>query len=197
MEAKKSLEPDYFKGVYNASDDPWDFETSEYESSKYKATLAAIPKDKYENALEIGCSIGVLTEILAKKCHNLLSIDVSEKALKIAKERCKNLDHVSFKNMNFKDELPDDQFNLILISEVAYYLSPEDWNQTMARLLKIMKPDAIVILVHWLPEVYDYPQTGDEVHESFKKTMNAKMTNILSQREENYRMDVWERSLKP
>jgi len=44
MNEKKSLDPEYFKGVYDASEDPWNFETSEYEAKKYAATIAALPK---------------------------------------------------------------------------------------------------------------------------------------------------------
>ncbi|MFC6269861.1 SAM-dependent methyltransferase [Frigoriflavimonas asaccharolytica] len=77
MENFETLRPDYFEKVYAANEDPWDFETSAYEAEKYAATITALPKDKYKNALEIGCSIGVLTELLAKKCEKLLSIDVS------------------------------------------------------------------------------------------------------------------------
>ena len=68
---KTSLAPEYFEDVYNANDDPWNFASSEYEAAKYAATLAALPREKYASAFEIGCSIGVLTEKLAARCENL------------------------------------------------------------------------------------------------------------------------------
>src|SRR6478609_8966907 len=60
-----SLPPDYFERVYREADDPWRFASSPYEAAKYAATLAAVPRARYRNAFEIGCSIGVLTERLA------------------------------------------------------------------------------------------------------------------------------------
>jgi len=42
MNKKKSLNADYFKDVYDAQDDPWNFETSPYEAEKYQATIAAL-----------------------------------------------------------------------------------------------------------------------------------------------------------
>lgn len=83
MDKKQSLDSEYFKGVYNASDDPWNFETSEYEAAKYAATIAALPKGYYENVLELGCSIGVLTKLLHAKVDHLLATDISDKALRI------------------------------------------------------------------------------------------------------------------
>lgn len=194
MEKKQSLDSEYFKGVYDANEDPWNFETSEYEAAKYAATISALPKEHYENVLEIGCSIGVLTQLLAQKSSYLLATDISEKALDLASKRCGNLENVSFKKLNFQNELPEDHYDLIMVSEVAYYLSPNDWESTMKNLYNILKPDGNIVLVHWLPEVHDYPQTGDEVHNSFEKLMKEKMTNVFSDRAENYRIDVWAKS---
>ena len=193
MDDKKTLDAEYFKKVYDANDDPWNFTTSEYEAAKYKATIAALPKESYENAFEIGCSIGVLTRLLAKKCRQLLATDISQKALDQAIDRCKDLNNITFEKLNFPDELPEEKFDLIMISEVAYYLTAGDWDFAMEHLYKKMLPGANVVLVHWLPEVHDYPQTGDQVHERFKEFMKGKMKNVFSSRAENYRIDVWEK----
>jgi len=193
MNKKQSLNSDYFKEVYDANEDPWNFETSEYEAAKYAATIAALPKKHYENVLEIGCSIGVLTQLLAQKSTQLLATDISQKALELASRRCADLKNISFKKLNFQNELPDDQYDLIMISEVAYYLSSTDWESAIVSLFDRVKSNGNIVLVHWLPEVHDYPQTGDEVHESFEKLMQVKMTNVFSNREENYRIDVWEK----
>lgn len=193
MKDKKSLDTDYFKKVYAANNDPWNFETSEYEAQKYRATLQALPHERYKNALEIGCSIGVLTKLLAERCDHLLATDVSEKALDQARERCKYLNNITFKKAQFPQKLPEDQFDLIMVSEVAYYLSPEDWNLAMQKFLKIMPKSGNLVLVHWLPEVHDYPQTGDQVHNSFAEFMKGKMNNVYQTRAENYRIDVWEK----
>ena len=193
MENKHSLDSKYFKDVYDANDDPWNFETSEYEASKYAATIAALPRAQYDNVLEIGCSIGVLTKLLAEKSKRLLATDISEKALNLALKRCSPLKNVSFEKLNFQERLPDDQFDLIMVSEVAYYLSSEDWVATISRLIEHTKESGHVVLVHWLPEVHDYPQTGDEVHDTFEKTVKGKMLNVFSDRAQTYRIDVWEK----
>jgi cyclopropane fatty-acyl-phospholipid synthase-like methyltransferase len=194
MNSKKSLNADYFKEVYDANDDPWNFETSEYEAAKYAATLKALPREKYQNALEVGCSVGVLTALLAQKTEKLLATDVSQKALNAAKMKCRELPDVTFKCMSFPAELPDEQYDLIMISEVAYYLSVDDWEFAVNGLYNRLLRHGDIVLVHWLPEVLDYPQTGDQVHNAFGKLMKDKLTNVYSKREENYRIDVWTKS---
>lgn len=193
MENKKTLDSDYFEQVYAANDDPWNFQTSEYEAEKYAATIKALPKKKYGNALEIGCSIGVLTQQLAEKCSRLLATDVSEKALEKAREMCRDLPNVDFKAMSFPHHLPQEKYDLIVVSEVAYYLSQEDWKLAIGKMFEILNEKGEIILVHWLPEVHDYPQTGDEVHQVFSAEIKDTMKNVFSSRAEKYRIDVWEK----
>ncbi len=193
MTIKQTLTEKYFEDVYAAKDDPWDFTTSEYEAKKYEATLNALPREKYENVFEIGCSIGVLTEKLAAKCERILAVDVSEKALAQARERCANLPHIRFEKMSVPQEFPGETFDLILISEVGYYLAPGDWRDAMGKAFSHLAAKGQIALVHWLPPVHDYPQTGDEVHDSFAEFAGGKMRKINEKREENYRLDVWEK----
>ncbi len=190
---KKTLTEEYFADVYAANDDPWDFETSEYEAEKYAATLNALPRENYANAFEIGCSIGVLTEKLAAKCAKLLAVDVSEKALEKARARCENLPQIIFKKMSVPNEFPDAHFDLILISEVGYYLAPDDWRNLMEKSFAHLTGKGQIALVHWLPFVHDYPQTGDEVHDSFTEFAKNKMRNLSEKCTEKYRLDVWEK----
>jgi len=193
MSERKTLTPEYFEQVYAANDDPWDFTSSEYEAKKYAATLAALPREKYQNAFEIGCSIGVLTERLAERCDELLAVDVSEKALEQAQKRCANLLNVRLRMMSVPNEIPDEVFDLILISEVGYYLAPADWLAAMRKVFARLANGGQVALVHWTPPVHDYPQTGDAVHDSFAEFAADKMRNLKSFREEKYRLDVWEK----
>ncbi len=190
---KKTLNPAYFDKVYEANADPWNFQTSVYEAEKYRATLAALPRENYKNAFEIGCSIGVLTKKLTEKCQSLLAVDVSEKALEQAKKRCQHLSNVCIEKMNFPDESPSKKFELILVSEVGYYLAPPDWKKALAKIFAHLTEKGQVILVHWTPFVHDYPQTGDAVHDSFADFAKDKMKHLRGARAEKYRLDVWEK----
>lgn len=193
---EKTLTPEYFENVYNNSDDPWDFATSDYEAAKYAATIAALPKEKYESAFEIGCSIGVLTSKLAERCERLLSVDVNDSALAKARERNRDLSSVKIKKMFVPDEFPSEKFDLIVVSEVGYYLSIEDWKKLSDKIFDKLKTNGDVILIHWTHFVEDYPQTGDEVHESFERYAAEKLTRIKAERTADYRLDVWRKADK-
>lgn len=188
-----TLTPDYFDKVYAANADPWGFETSEYERGKYADTLHSLPRPKYNNAFEIGCSLGVLTAQLAPRCGRLLAVDGSDAPLTRARELCRHLPDVEIRQMQVPDQFPDGLFDLILISEVGYYWSPGDFQKAQATILQRLEPGGQLMLVHWTPPVHDYPLTGDEVHEAFLKLPGLK--RLSGHREETYRLDVLEKTV--
>jgi trans-aconitate methyltransferase len=193
MTSSQSLPASYFDALYQTDPDPWKFETSEYEAQKYAATLAALPKSRYSAALEIGGSIGVLTQQLAHRCDALLSIDIAKLAQDQAIQRCQQLPQVEFKLMNFPHQYPEQKFDLILVSEVGYYWCREDLQTAQQRMFELLQPGGNLLLVHWLPISPDYPLTGDEVHDSFIECVPVSFRHLQSQQNINYRLDLFER----
>lgn len=189
----QSLPPSYFEKMYRENPDPWQFETSEYEAKKYAATIATLSNPRYRSALEIGGSIGVLTEKLAGRCDNLLSIDVSETAQAKAIQRCQHLPQVRFQIMQVPQQFPDASFDLILVSEVGYYLSLPDLQKAQAHILNHLELGGHLLLVHWTLYARDYPLSGDDVHKSFLQLSPKPLHHVIGQREEQYRLDLFER----
>jgi LmbE family N-acetylglucosaminyl deacetylase len=185
-----TLSRDYFETLYTGSEDPWSFETSEYELAKYVATVNAIPAGDYYSGLELGCSIGVLTEMLAGKCKELTAMDISEVALKRAKNRLKETPSVRFILGGIPDDFPAGQHDLIIISEVGYYLSKEDLLTLRQQVTDALSENGVVVLVHWTHFVKDYPLTGDQVHECFADTV---LQHLEGKRTDDYRLDVFKK----
>ena len=192
---QSTLNQAYFDAVYAASDDPWSFATSPYEQQKYEATLAALPRAHYEDVFEIGCSIGVLTRRLAERCDRLVAVDASELPLKAARKRLASFPAVTIRQLKIPDEFPDQSFDLILLSEVGYYLSIPDLGRARQLLIDHLRPDGHLLLVHWTPFVPDYPLTGDQVHDFFLETAQegGPLTHLTHQRESTYRLDLFQK----
>ena len=190
-----TLPKTYFDDVYRANNDPWSFETSDYERRKYEATVKALPNAHYHNAFEIGCSIGVLTQMLADRCDQLLAVDASELPLTAAHARLATYPNVTIRQMSIPVEFPDGPFDLILLSEVGYYLSREDLAHARQLMIDAMSPNGHLLLVHWTPLVPDYPLTGDEVHDFFGEfaQSDGPLNHVLNQRKETYRLDLFQK----
>jgi len=188
---KPTLPRDYFDRLYQSDADPWNFATKDYEHQKYAATLDNLPRERYQNALELGCSIGVLTQMLAARVDSLLAVDAAQIAVDAARARCAALANVQVKRATLPDEFPDGQFDLILMSEVGYYFALPDLKQLSERVLSGLQSGGDLVLVHYLPDVPDYPLRGDDVHDFFLDL--AGLNHLSGLRAERYRLDCFRR----
>lgn len=159
-----TLGPDYFADMYAAADDPWGLTTRWYEQRKYALTVAALPEERYRNALEAGCSVGVLTERLAARCDRLLAVDSAPAAVAHAAQRNAHSTHVAVERRILPGDWPSGTFDLIVISEIGYYFDSADFDQLTTCAAGALEPGGTLVAVHWRHPVADYPRSGDEVH---------------------------------
>jgi SAM-dependent methyltransferase len=189
----------YFDRLYAEKPDPWDFGASPYEAAKYAATLAALPRPRYRSALEIGCSIGILTTDIAGRCDAVLAVDIAEAALVQARTHNAHHHHVQFSQARFPDSLPASTatYDLIILSEVLYYFDMPTLMAAANVTLSLAQPLADILLVHWLGPTPDYPLTGDAAAEAFIGALNPGAEVLLQQREKDYRIDLLRRRASP
>jgi len=157
----------YFDRIYAGSDDPWQLSTRWYEQRKYDITLAMLPDRRYRHAFEPGCSIGTLTARLASRCDHVTAVDVVDAALQTADARllaagCR--DRVTLARSSLDQDWPTGPFDLLVLSEVAYYLSADALAGALRRECPRLQPDAKIVAAHWRHSVSDYPLTGDAAH---------------------------------
>jgi cyclopropane fatty-acyl-phospholipid synthase-like methyltransferase len=192
-ESRQTLRPEYFDALYTADPDPWKFAASPYERDKYTLTLNAMPKSRYRSALEVGCSIGVLTRSLASRCDTLIAIDGAQTPLLEARRRCADLPGVRFEHMFVPDQWPDGVFELILLSEVVYYLSRDDVGRLAAKVINSLPKGGSVILVHWTG-LTNYPLSGDEAADLFIERIGPTCVVERADRYAEFRLDVLSRA---
>jgi cyclopropane fatty-acyl-phospholipid synthase-like methyltransferase len=190
---RETLKPEYFDSLYTADPDPWKFASSSYERGKYELTLDAMSKRRYRSALEVGCSIGILTRSLASRCDTLVAIDAAQTPLLEARRRCADLPGVRFEHMFVPDQWPDSAFELILLSEVVYYLSRDDVGRLAAKVTDSLADRGSVILVHWTG-LTNYPLSGDEASALFIEHVGPICVVDRADRFAEFRLDVLSRA---
>ncbi len=184
------LPKSYFDAVYGDRLDPWGFESTWYEERKRAITLAALPKARYERAFEPGCAIGVLTRELASRCDEVVAWDVHPAVVDECARRCADVDHVDVTVGAIPDRWPAGRFDLVVLSEVAYYLDRNGLEALAAHLRGSSAANGTVVAVHWLGET-DYPLTGTETHERLEAELA--WTTVVHHVDEDFVLDVWER----
>lgn len=179
---------DYFEGIYADGPDPWGFETSEYERRKYDLTLAALPRRRYARALEPGCSIGVLTADLAGRCDAVEAWEPIDAPRRAADERTPA--HVLVRDaiLGEAEPLPGARIDLIVLSEVLYYLPANGLEGAVDKLLDQAEPRADVVAVHWRHAIEGMELDGDGVHRRLAEM--PRLDVIGSWIEADFRIDV-------
>ena len=138
-----------FDALFADDPDPWDFENSAYERDKRVATITALQGAHFPSALEIGCATGFLTRDLAAHCDALLALDVSEQALAIARSKSVTNDTVLYRRAEVPGDWPKGSFDLIVLSEVLYFLSAEEIAIVSRRAHDTLAADGFCLLVNW------------------------------------------------
>jgi SAM-dependent methyltransferase len=182
----------YFDAMYEASPDPWGFEDRWYEQRKYEISLALLPDRRYHSAFEPGCSIGVLTAMLARRCGRLLACDVAAGAVRAAARRTRNLPHVEVERRQLPREWPAGQFDLIVFSEILYYFGDGDLEQVLDHGVRALRPGGTLLAVHWRHPVTEYPRSGDDVHRAL--AARPGLARLVSHTEEDFLAEVYSRT---
>src|SRR5579862_7051250 len=75
-----------FEKLYAEDADPWGYFSRPYELEKYRRTLDFVLGHCGARgaALEVGCSVGVFTQMMAAAFDHVLAIDISDEAVKLA-----------------------------------------------------------------------------------------------------------------
>ena len=171
MKTRARFGRERFERLYEADPDPWDYGSSDYEDEKYARTLDAIGPGPFGRVLEVGCSIGVFTERLAPLCRELVAIDFSHRALELARERLEEHDNVEIVHASFPEDVPEGPWDLIICSEVLYYLDRPGLGWAIAWLRTQLHLGADVVVVNWRGEGANEPFGGEEVHERLQREL--------------------------
>jgi trans-aconitate methyltransferase len=180
-----------FEARYRAEPDPWGYETSAYERGKYRATLAACGPGPFARALELGGSIGVFSALLAPRCRRLDTIDGAPTAVAAARARLAGHPHVHAHAGAIPDDLPPGPYDLVVASEVLYYLDDTQLGATLARLAGALACGGRLVAVHWRPTGTDRPLTAEHVHNRLRACESLR--TIEAGRDTDYLLDVLER----
>jgi hypothetical protein len=162
------LPDQYFDDIYAEASDPWRLAERWYEERKYTITMAMLPDERYRHAFEPGCSIGTLTEKLTLRCDHVTSSDVAAAARDATRERVARAgrsDRLTLCGTSLDGEWPTADVDLVVISEVAYYLHPDTLRAALDRECARLDEGATVVAAHWRHPVDDYPMSGDQANE--------------------------------
>lgn len=142
--------------------DRWPHDSSS--SAIAVAALAGCGPGPFVSALELGGSIGVFTELLARRCERLTRIDVAATAAAMAGRRLAEFPGVDVVRGSIPDAIPEREYDLIVASEILHHLLPADFERTLAVIRARLLPGGRLVAVHWRVGESERRRPADEVH---------------------------------
>jgi cyclopropane fatty-acyl-phospholipid synthase-like methyltransferase len=179
----------YFNAIFERDDDPWRFRDSWYEQRKRDLTLAALPLRHYHNAFEPGCANGELSAQLASRCDRLLSADIAPRAVELAMWRLALFPHVSVELREMPRDWPAGRFDLIVISETAYYLAANQCSALVDAACAALTDGGTLLCCHWRRSSEPWALQADDVHRRFGQHVSLhRLTHV---EDADFLLDVW------
>ncbi len=183
-----TLDAEGLRAMYARAADPWGFRRHFYEQRKRALTVASLPAARFTSAFEPGCSIGLLTRELAPRCDRLLATDLVPAAVDTARTEVVDQPHVQVEVMTVPQQWPTGTFDLIVLSELGYYLAEADLDRLVGLLRGALTPDGTVVACHWRHPVAEHVRGGDEVHERLLAASG--LVPLARHLEEDFLLDV-------
>ncbi len=165
-----------FERVYRETGDPWASGAPQYryQRRKYATLMALLPAGRrYAQALDIGCGLGAMVGLLEARADSVLGLDVAQAAVDLARARHQGRPALSFAQGDVLD-LPrtlDGRFDLIVVSDVLYYLSPlsdATLKGVAARVGQMLAPGGLCLLAnHFFFAADRESRVSQRIHRAF------------------------------
>jgi hypothetical protein len=144
-----TVQPPDFDAMYAADPDPWNVRDSWYERRKESVVLALLARERYDHAWDAASGTGDLALALSRRCERLTASDASPRAVALTGDL---LSHASasvvvnrLPGVPALAEPPD----LVVLSEVLYYLPDADRLGALEAAGAAARPSAELVVVHW------------------------------------------------
>ena len=164
-----------FEAAYADGADPWASASPafRYQHRKYEILAGLLPDRPYARALDLGCGHGLFARHLASRASHVLGLDLAQAAVDRAREMSAHLPNLAFEQADVTD-LPaalDGQFDLVVLADTLYYLSPlpDALLKAMAlRVGRLLAPGGLCLLAnHYFFSADPDSRLSRRIHRAF------------------------------
>lgn len=163
------------EAVYAEDPDPWASASPHYryQRRKYEVLTSLLPCPHFDRVLDLGCGPGLLSRHLSDRAGSLLGIDISPTAVANARKLNADRPNAAFAVHDLLD-VPnslDDSFDLVVLADVLYYLSPLDrgiLDAVAQRVARLLRAGGVCLLAnHYVVSLDPESRRSRRIHDAF------------------------------
>lgn len=168
----KPIRLDGFEQKFQDSVDPWNYRTSPFEARKRQVLLRACGPAKVGRTLELACAIGEMSRALTSRSLRLTASDGAPTALAEARRLTPEHMRIDYRFGILPRDVPPGPFDLIVLSEIAYYLTSRDLDRLLRSLVRALAPGGRIVALHHLVPFDDAAQVPALAQERLRRTLS-------------------------
>lgn len=178
----RPIDIDGFEELFRSNPDPWDYATSPFEAYKRRVLLNHVGAGPFGRVLELACANGVTTEVLAKRALRITALDGSSVAIAEARARLGRIQRVKLRQARLPEEMPRERYDLIVVSEIVYYMKRRAYERMARALMKCAAPGGRVVVLHHHLGFADASVRPELAHREFVGLLAGGMTLVSETR---------------
>ncbi|KAA0970720.1 methyltransferase domain-containing protein [Aureimonas fodinaquatilis] len=182
----KPIDLDGFEKLFRASGDPWNYRSSRFEAIKRRHLIQACGSRKAGRALEVACANGETSRALLPHCLTLTAVDGAPTALAEARRLTNPNLRIQYRYAVLPQDTPRGPFDLIVVSEIAYYLSTRALNQLIKALEHALAPGGRIVILHHLVPFDDAARLPELAHGKMRQAFSRSMIKVFMKRCSRY-----------
>ena len=154
----------HFDALFSANDDPWNYHSTWREQRRFALMLAMLDQPRYASAFEPACATAAFTVLLAERCALVEACDGSAAAVQVARRCTGHLDNVVVSCREIPREWPDRTFDLVVLVDFLYYLTPAEVLATVREAAVSRRNGGSLLVGHWQGTAHDFLTPPPDVH---------------------------------
>lgn len=189
----KAIDSAGFEAMFRIDVDPWNYATSPFEAFKRRGLLQACGDRCRGRVLELACANGQTSLALEPRALRLLAIDGSPTAVNEVRRRTRGLGRVAVRTAVLPGDMPNGPFDLIVVSELLYYLAPNALRVLLPRIASAAAPGGRVVLLHHHVSFADAAQLPSLVHGQARVAFGRHFRETFRRRGSRYEAVAFDR----
>ena len=144
-----TVQPPDFDAMYAADPDPWNVRDSWYERRKESVVLALLARERYDHAWDTASGTGDLALALSRRCGRVTASDATPRAVVLTGDLLSGVSASVVANRLPEVPALAEPPDLVVLSEVLYYLPEADRLRALEAVGAAARPSAELVVVHW------------------------------------------------
>lgn len=166
-----------FEAKFRSNDDPWSTFTDRDEAVKRRAILQAMGAGPWGRVLELAAGNGSNSVAIAPRALRLDATEATEagtalvaRAIRARGPRARAL------RLVLPARLPRSRYDIVLVAELLYYLSPRAMRETAREIARVLRPGGLLVVAHHRIDFPDFVQHAHGLQRRFAELVRPHAT---------------------